>query len=146
MRRTKNDGLALVDALAGAWGAVERRVGGRLAALHGISLAEFRLLHSLASAPQGRASRVDLARSVGLTPSAVTRALRPLETMAVVETIKNERDARLALATLTPAGSELVAGAASVVSDEMAEIVELTPLTQADWRTILAVLNELARQ
>ena len=33
-----------------------------------------------------------------------------------------------------------------VVSDEMAEIVELTPLTQADWRTILAVLNELARQ
>lgn len=145
MSTTAHEGRELVDALASAWGAIERRIGGRLAAFHGISLAEYRLLQALADAPNGRASRVDLARSVGLTPSAVTRALRPLETMAVVATIKNERDARLALATLTPAGQDLVEGAASVVSDEMAELSDALPVVGAHRETVLAALHELGR-
>jgi len=40
---------------------------------------------------------VDLAAAVGLTPSAVTRALRPLEKLGCVATQKSERDARRSL-------------------------------------------------
>lgn len=141
-----NDDLHLVHALAAAWAAVERRASGRLGALHGISLGEFRLLHALAGAPQGRASRVELARAVGLTASAVTRALRPLERMGIVTSVKNERDARLALATLTPAGAELVANAAVVVGELVTDLVAGAPLVKADRSSLIAMLAELGRQ
>lgn len=138
--------LQLVHALAAAWTAVERRASSRLGAIHGISLGEFRLLHALAEAPQGRASRVELARAVGLTASAVTRALRPLERLGIVASIKNERDARLALATLTPAGAELVANAAVVVSELVTDLLAGAPLVEADRAGLIAMLVELGRQ
>ncbi|MCC6433634.1 MAG: MarR family transcriptional regulator [Acidimicrobiales bacterium] len=141
-----NDDLQLVHALASAWAAVERRTSGRLGALHGISLGEFRLLHALAEAPQGRASRVELARAVGLTASAVTRALRPLERLGIVTSVKNDRDARLALATLTPAGAELVANAALVVGELVTDLLAGTPLVMADRAGLIAMLVELGRQ
>ncbi len=135
----------LVLGLASAWGALERRLTGALSSIRGISLAEYRLLSALAQAPQRRSSRVELARAVGLTPSAVTRAIRPLEDLGMIKTVKNERDTRLALASLTPAGIDLVDDATGVLNDAMADVIALTPTVSAERSLLLAMCGELAR-
>ncbi|MFT4541665.1 MAG: DNA-binding MarR family transcriptional regulator [Planctomycetota bacterium] len=106
-----------------AWNSLERRLDSSLSAIRGISFAEYRILIALARSPNERASRVDLAESVGLTPSGVTRALQPLEKLRIIKTIKSERDARLALASLTKAGRELVDDASKVIDDLMTTLM-----------------------
>jgi DNA-binding MarR family transcriptional regulator len=83
----------LALAFAAAWNRLERRLDHSLGAIRGISLAEYRLLRALGDAPGSQASRVDLAQAVGLTPSGVTRALRPMEKLGIVSTVKSKRDA-----------------------------------------------------
>ena len=138
-------GEDLVLALGAAWSALERAVNAGLGSIRGISLAEYRLLRALADAPRSRSSRVELARAVGLTPSAVTRALRPLEDLGFIATVKNERDARLALAMLTPAGEELVADASSVVRDTMSQVLRRAPQVRDGRQGLLTMLGELAQ-
>ncbi len=137
-------GQRLALALAAANITVERRLDRHLGSIRGISLAEYRLLRALADAPQTRASRVALASLVGLTPSGVTRALRPLERFGYVATTKNDRDARLALATLTEAGRELVDDASGVIDDAMDSILEHKPFLVENHSKLLALLSELA--
>lgn len=132
-------------AFAAAWSRVERRLDHSLGAIRGISLAEYRLLRALADAPNARASRVDLAQSVGLTPSGVTRALRPMEKLGVVSTLKSKRDARLALAALTPAGRELINDASGVVNDTMAALLERSPKAAARLDEFIELLEDLGR-
>ncbi len=92
-------------------GVVERRLDSALSYTRGVSFSEYRLLRTLALGHEGGAPRVELAGAVGLTPSAVTRALKPLEKMGYVKTVSNERDARQSLAQLTAGGRELLADA-----------------------------------
>ena len=122
---TAEQTLAL--AFAAAWNRLEQRLDSSLGAIRGISLAEYRLLRALGDAPDSQASRVDLAKAVGLTPSGVTRALRPMEKLSIVSTVKSKRDARLAIAALTPAGRELLEDASSVVDDTMETILKRSP-------------------
>lgn len=105
--------LVLLDVAA----RIERRLDNALSMARGISFSEYRLLKAIAGSGERGMMRVDLAESVGLTASAVTRALRPLEKIGVVATEKHERDARCSLAKLTPAGAELLRDAESVVAD-----------------------------
>lgn len=140
---TTEQTLAL--AFAAAWNRVEGRLDHSLGAIRGISLAEFRLLRALADAPSSQASRVDLAQTVGLTPSGVTRALRPLEKLGIVSTAKSERDARLAMATLTPAGQDLLDDASSVVNDQMKAMLKRAPRVAAHLRDWVESLDELGR-
>lgn len=123
MKQTKQTEQELLLAMATGWGRLERRLDGSLSGLCGMSFAEYRILRVLADAPGGKRSRVDLAAAVGLTPSGVTRALRPLEKRRVVITERSERDARLALASLTPAGRQLVEDASAMVDDVMATLM-----------------------
>ena len=101
---------------------IDRRASAVLSNIKGISLAEYRLLRALADAPNAQASRVALADAVGLTASGVTRALGPLEKIGYVQTVRDERDARKALASLTAAGVELVDDACGVLNDFTAEL------------------------
>ena len=55
-------------------------------------------------------------------PSAVTRALKPLEKTGYVTSHKNERDARQTVAKLTAAGEELLRDADAVIGDEIAAL------------------------
>ena len=122
---TSEQNLALT--FAAAWNRLERRLDSSLGAIRGISLAEYRLLRALGDAPSSMASRVDLAHAVGLTPSGVTRALRPMEKLGIVSTVKSKRDARLAIATLTPAGKDLLEDASAVVDDTMRTLLKRSP-------------------
>jgi len=132
-------------AFAAAWNRVEKRLDSSLGAIRGISLAEYRLLRALSGAPNSWASRVDLAHAIGLTPSGVTRALRPLEKLGLISTAKSKRDARLALASLTPAGQELVEDASAVVNDQMKIILDRSPKMSARIDEMIELLEDFGR-
>ena len=140
---TKEQAFAL--AFAAAWDRIQKRLDSSLGAIRGVSLAEYRLLRALADAPNAWASRVDLAHAVGLTPSGVTRALRPLEKLGLISTAKSKRDARLALASLTPAGQELVHDASAVVNDQMHLILERSPAFREMMDEMIGLLDGLGR-
>jgi DNA-binding MarR family transcriptional regulator len=137
----QNFALKLADAAHN----VERRLDANLGAIRGISYAEYRLLRALGNSPQSRASRVDLAQQIGITPSGITRALRPLEKLGIVKTVKAERDARLAIATLTSAGEALLQDASGVVNDALDTMLSRTPAVTADIVMIADRLDELAQ-
>jgi len=143
IQMTKEQSLAL--AFASAWGRIEKHLDHSLGAIRGISLAEYRLLHALGSAPNAQASRVDLAQTVGLTPSGITRALRPMEKLGVVSTLKSKRDARLAIAALTPAGREVLGDASNVVDDAMRDILRRAPATASRVESLIELFGDIGR-
>jgi len=145
MNTTHSPEQSLSLAFASAWNRLERRLDSSLGSIRGISLAEYRLLRALADAPNSQASRVELAQVVGLTPSGVTRALRPMEKLGVVSTVKSKRDARLAIAGLTPAGRELVDDASGVVDDTMKAILERSPQLSSKLTEIIGILDDISR-
>ena len=111
--------------------------------IKGISFSEYQMLAALRDHPAAAATRVDLAAAVGLTPSGVTRALKPMEKLGFVETAKDARDARKSLATLTPAGIELVVDADGVVGDAIAELGGLDALTSSEREKFFQILSDL---
>ena len=81
--------------LAKAYATLVRRLDGRLGSLHGLSFGDFAMLLHLSQAPGGKLRRVHLAEQLGLTPSAVTRALIPLEKIGLVTREPDKHDARV---------------------------------------------------
>jgi len=135
----------LLLAIATSWDRLLGQIESGLSHIKGISFAEYRLLRAIADSPQQRASRVDLAERVRLSPSGVTRALQPLEKLGFVETQRGERDARLALAALTSHGEELVRDSAAVVDDVASTIVGRSSLATADRAALVTHLLELSQ-
>lgn len=132
---------ALVLTLLEASDRVERRLDRTLSNTRGISFREYLLLRTLSRAHDRAATRVDLASAVGLTPSAVTRALKPLEKLGCVVTHKSDRDARRSLAVLTSAGAELLDDAQAAVDDVLAGLA----IDDAPSDVLLRFLEHLAR-
>lgn len=98
---------------------LERKLDRVLSCTKGVSFSEYRLLKTLSAAGPTGLSRIDLADGVGLTASAVTRALKPLEKIRLVVTERSERDARQSLAVITPAGRELLEDAGNILKDNL---------------------------
>jgi DNA-binding MarR family transcriptional regulator len=94
----------------------EAKADGELGAVHGLGLSDFAALHHLAEAPGARLRRVDLARRLALTPSAVTRLLGPLERRGIVTRESDGNDARATFAVLTRSGKTLVKDATTSVT------------------------------
>ncbi len=124
---------------------LERALDRALSNARGISFSEYRLLRALAHAYAGGAPRIELASAVGLTASAVTRALKPLEKLGYVATEKGERDARQSRAVITTAGRELLDDAQGVLQDNLRSLPLNTLSAQkvADFRNRL---DELGRK
>jgi len=121
-----------------------RRLDSSLSLIKGISFSEYLLLSALRSHPTDAATRVDLATAVGLSPSGVTRALKPLQKLGFVTTVRDERDARKSLASLTPQGTELLNDADGVVDDSLASIGALDALSVKAKAQFMQVLSGLA--
>lgn len=145
VNKTLSPEQMLALTFAAAWNRLERRLDHSLGAIRGISLAEYRLLRALGDAPGSRASRVDLAQAVGLTPSGVTRALRPMEKLGIVSTVRSKRDARLAIAALTPAGREVLDDASGVVDDTMAAMLKRTPQFAKQAGALTELFEDIGR-
>lgn len=75
--------------------------------VHGISFTEYLILHMLFQAPSKVLRRVELAESVGITASGITRLLAPMEKIKLVEKQSMPRDARVSLVKLSNAGEQL---------------------------------------
>ncbi len=88
-----------------------RRIDGRLSSVHGLSFGDLTILYHLKHAHESRLRRTDLAELMGLTASAVTRSLLPLEKIGLVDRQSDPRDARVGYARLTHAGHQLFASA-----------------------------------
>jgi DNA-binding MarR family transcriptional regulator len=105
-----------------AHAAVTRELSSRLEARHDLTLSDFDVLVQLYYAPEQRLRRVDIARTVLLTASGVTRLLDGLERSGLVEKARCETDARVTYAVLTSAGR---AAFEAALTTHLADVEEL---------------------
>jgi DNA-binding MarR family transcriptional regulator len=110
----------LSDLEAGAWigflrshAAVVRELDAALTESHGLPLSSFEVLVRLSQAPDGRQRMSDLAQSVWLSRSGVTRLVDRLERDGLVERTACASDARGAFAVITDAGRARLSAARS---------------------------------
>ena len=87
-----------------AHAALTRELSSRLEAVHELTLSDFDVLVQLYYAEGRRMRRIDLARSVLLTASGITRLLDGLESSGLVGKERCDSDARVTYAVLTDAG------------------------------------------
>ena len=121
---------------------VTRRLDNVLSGLHGLSFADFMILHYLERAPGCKLRRVDLAERLGLTASGATRSLIPMEKLGLVSRESDPRDARVGLAVLTDSGRQLLSYAAASVRAVAAEVTAAGPTEHMDELSTL--LKQLA--
>ena len=125
-----------------AHAAVTRELSARLENAHGLTLSDFDVLVQLFHAEENRLRRVDLARTVLLTASGITRLLDGLERAGWVEKQRCASDARVTYAALTEAGLEKISSARS---SHQADIEELfgTRYTAEEKATLDELLARL---
>src|SRR5215217_8120282 len=128
--------------------AVTRALNADLLNGHGLTLNDYEVLRHLSRADGGMMRRVDLAQSVLLTASGITRLLDGLERAGFVEKRSCKSDARVSYAKLTDAGAEKLAAAATThlagveelftgrfsapESETLAELLGRLPMTGRD--------------
>ncbi len=107
-----NQALSAWVAFLRGHAALTRSLNAQLVADHGLTMNDYEVLLRLSHAPDSRLKRIELAQSVILTPSGITRLLDGLETAGWVEKASCESDARVTYAVLTEAGREKLRAAA----------------------------------
>ena len=105
-----------------AHAALTRELSSRLEALHELTLSDFDVLVQLYYAEGRRMRRIDLARSVLLTASGITRLLDGLERSGLVAKERCASDARVTYAVLTESGMRKIEDARE---SHLADIEEL---------------------
>ena len=105
-----------------AHAALTRELSSRLEAVHELTLSDFDVLVQLYYAEGRRMRRIDLARSVLLTASGITRLLDGLESCGLVAKDRCDSDARVTYAVLTKAGVKKLEAARE---SHLADIEEL---------------------
>ena len=83
-----------------------KKIDGQLS-IHGISFNEYLVMHYLNKATKKTMRRIDLADSIGLSASGVTRLLIPMEKIKLIQKEVNPRDARVSLVKLSIVGEQI---------------------------------------
>ena len=122
--------------------ALTRELNALLVADHGLTINDYEVLLRLARAPDCRLKRVELAQSVLLTPSGITRLLDGLQSAGLVEKASCETDARVTYAALTDAGREKL-GEASESHLADIERVFTSRFDEAELGTLAELLGRL---
>ena len=68
-----------------------------------------------------------------------------MEKLGIVSTVRSKRDARLAIAALTPAGRELLNDASGVFDDTMKGALRRAPPRRARVDELIELLDDLGR-
>lgn len=105
--------------------------------IHGLSFTEYMIMTQLINAPAMTMRRIELAESVGITASGVTRLLAPMEKIGIIQKEANPRDARVSLVKLSDAGQKLYKDASKTYGECAKSL--LSPLSENQ----LANLSEL---
>jgi DNA-binding MarR family transcriptional regulator len=111
-RTLSSQGLSAWVAFLHGHAALTRALNAQLIADHGLTINDYEVLLRLSRAPERRLKRVELAQSVLLTPSGITRLLDGLEAAGWVEKAPCASDARITYAVLTGRGAEKLRAAA----------------------------------
>ena len=109
---------------------------------HGFTVNDYEALLLLSQAEGGRLKRVDLARSLVLTPSGVTRLLEGLEAAGLVERAACPADLRVVYAQLTELGRERLSAASCGHARTMRAVFE-EYLTDDELQTLASLLQRL---
>lgn len=107
-----SQGLSAWVAFLRGHAALTRELNAQLVSDHGLTMNDYEVLLRLSHAPDRRLKRVELAQSVLLTPSGITRLLDGLEQAGWVEKASCASDARITYAVLTDPGVEKLREAA----------------------------------
>ena len=138
MSSTTHSHVGVLLRLARILAEVNRRMDGRLGAFHGLSFVDLAVLTEVQQSPSGVIRRVDLAEKLGLTQSAVTRILIPLEKIGLVKRRRDPNDARVGFTSITATGKKVLEEA-MITAEELAQ--EL--LQPDDLNRIESALPEL---
>jgi DNA-binding MarR family transcriptional regulator len=109
---------------------------------HGLTINDYEVMLLLARAPERRLRRVDLAESVLLTASGITRLLDGLERAGYVNKARCETDARVTYAVLTDEGLEKLREAGESHIAGVRELFE-TRFTEEELQTLASLLARL---
>lgn len=109
--------------------------------VHGISFSEFLVMYELSLATNRTVRRVDLAESVGMSASGITRLLNPMEKLKIVEKEQSARDARVSFVKLSDTGSTLLQDAMKSVEQAAESIFK--PLDANDVALFLKLAGKL---
>ncbi|WP_086929479.1 MarR family winged helix-turn-helix transcriptional regulator [Agarilytica rhodophyticola] len=120
---------------------ISKHLDNSLGAIHGIGLTEYMVLLHLMKAPNHALRRIDIADALARTASGITRLLMPMEKIGLVEKEINQRDARVSLVKVTPAGEELFKNA-SITVDAKSETL-LKNIDSKKANTFLNLLNTI---
>lgn len=125
-----------------AHAAITRELSARLETGHGLTLSDYDVLVQLYHAPERRMRRVDIARTVLLTASGITRLLDGLEQAGLVCKARCEEDARVTWAVMTEEGARRFEEASVM---HQADIHELfgSNFDDAERRTLGELLGRL---
>lgn len=125
-----------------AYASTTRSLSAELQESHGLTLNEYEALLVLSRAEGRRLKRVELARSLMLTASGITRLLQGLEEAGFVERTSCATDLRVAYAQLTDAGLEKLQAASA---DHLASIQALLEehFEQDEIAAIAEILGKL---
>ena len=134
----------MLAGLLRAHGAATRALNAKLQSEHGLSLNGYEALYLLSQAEGRRLRRVDLARSLALTPSGVTRLLEGLEASGLVERTLCSSDLRVAYAQLTDAGAEKLQVASCGHEGSVRELFE-QDFTCDELNQLAELLGRLSR-
>ncbi|MGD9968837.1 MAG: MarR family winged helix-turn-helix transcriptional regulator [Sulfuricurvum sp.] len=113
----------------------------RQLSVHGISFSEFLVMYQLSLVSNRTVRRIDLAESVGMSASGITRLLNPMEKLKLVDKEQNPRDARVSFVKLSDVGSELLSNAMKSVQQAADTLFET--LDANDIELLLAVIKKL---
>jgi DNA-binding MarR family transcriptional regulator len=128
--------MKLVMDLSSLHSKILKRLESQLS-VHGISFTEFQVMARLNSAPDQTMRRIELAESIGLSASGVTRLLAPMEKRKMVRRQVNTRDARVSLVQLTDMGEQLFKDSLTTYKHATAEFMQALDSEQ------LRQMNEL---
>ncbi len=117
-----------------------KRVDGQLS-YHGISFTEYLILKHLYQSSLKTMRRIELADSIGITASGITRLVAPMEKIGLVEKESNPRDARQSLVKLSKAGERMYKEA-SVSVDECAQKL-LSGLSASQLEKLMELLCKI---
>ena len=121
---------------------VHRTVATRLQTAHGLTVNDYEALLLLSRAGPTGMRRVDLADSLQLTASGVTRLLEGLERHGLVEKALCQTDGRVTYAVLTKAGRQKLAKASGSHVAAMRALFEQR-YTRAELATLAELLARL---
>lgn len=122
---------------------ISKKIDASLGAIHGIGLTEYMILFHLNNSHDKTMRRIDLATSIGLTASGITRVVSPMEKIGVVMKEQNPRDARVSLVKLTPAGETILGDATLSLKQNSQRI--LSDVSQKSLNHALAVFKSIGK-